>query len=428
MTREPQGLGKRPISENWILLGTGVAALAPLALYHGLFARLFWFGDEFDLIDQIDRTGFWHWVFVVFAENFVPVFKVLWGGSVLVFHGSYFAMIVLLWLTHGLVVALLGKVMRRCGLSWAAVALAQILLGLAPANAETLCWSVQWSAVLSVAFMLLALDAFLARPFGPGSFAWVGASALSFSRGVMSGVLLAAAGLWPGQGAGAKGARRAALCAGYLAIAVAVAAVITLFSSGNHRHMAGHWGEAAVYGIWYYCLNPAQRMLGVESWGWHTVALLGALKCALVAWALLRSGGRTRMLFALLVASDLGNALLLGIGRYHTGIETAVSSRYEYASLIGIAPLLGYWAAGMLGKVRLPAALRASAAAAALAVLAVAFCRQWRSEIGFYSEWRGSEPRRILLVEPHPGDHAVPGIPFMETDRAKAIIRKYGLK
>ncbi len=44
------------------------ACLAPaLCPQPGLFSRLYWFGDEFDLIDQIDRLGFWRWVWLAFA-------------------------------------------------------------------------------------------------------------------------------------------------------------------------------------------------------------------------------------------------------------------------------------------------------------------------------------------------------------------------
>jgi hypothetical protein len=198
---QPQHRDRAPgSSDRWILLAAGCLALAPFVAYHRLFGRLYWFGDEFDLIDQIDRIGFWRWIWLVFAENFVPVFKLLWGGGVLAFGGSYLAMVATVWLTHALNVALLGRVMRTCGLSWVAVICAQVAFGLSPANIETLAWTVQWSAVLSVTFMLLAFDGFFRAPSGPASFAWSAASALSFSRGVLAGPLLALGSLWPGRG------------------------------------------------------------------------------------------------------------------------------------------------------------------------------------------------------------------------------------
>ena len=44
-----------------------------------MFDRLFWFGDEFDLVDQIDRIGFWRWAWQGIRENFVPLFKAPMG-------------------------------------------------------------------------------------------------------------------------------------------------------------------------------------------------------------------------------------------------------------------------------------------------------------------------------------------------------------
>jgi len=413
--------------DRWILLASGVLALMPLVAYHRLFARLFWFGDEFDLIDQFDRIGFGHWLWTVFAENYVPLFKLLWGGAIFLFDGSYAAMIVLLWLTHGLNVAFLGRVMRACGLSWTAVAVALIAFGLTAANFETLAWSVQWSAVLSSTFMLLAIEAFLRAPFGPASYGWTAASALSFSRGVLTGGMLACAGLWPAPRAADQPSERKLRALAYLVPSVGVGLLITLLATGNHRHMGGHFGEAAVYGIWNYCLNPAHRLLSVDSFGWRTVVLSGLCKLALAAWAIARGTGRQRVLFVLLVGFDLGNAALLGVGRYHTGLPTAVASRYQYASLIGIAPLAGFWVARLWDRIPAPVALRSAAATALLVFVAVLMVRQWPGELEAFTYSRGTQPRETLLADPHPDPHSVPGIPFFDVGRAKALIRKYNL-
>jgi hypothetical protein len=132
-------------------------ALAPLVLWRAEFAKLFWFADDFLLLDQINRMGFWPWLTEAFTENFAPVFKLLWGGSVFAFGGSYFALIVLLWLTHAFNTLCLGWLLRRAGFSWFVVAVVQLLFALTSANLETLGWSVQWSAVLATTFFLLAL-------------------------------------------------------------------------------------------------------------------------------------------------------------------------------------------------------------------------------------------------------------------------------
>ena len=410
-----------------LLLAGALVALVPYFLNRDLFARLFWFGDELDLIDQFDRIGFWHWVWLVFAENFVPLFKVLWGGAVFAFGGSYGAMILLVWLTHALNVALLGRVMRACGLSWTAVFTAQVLFGLTPGNYETLGWSVQGSAVLAVTFLLLGLDALLRSRSGREQVAWAASSALSFSRGVLTGPVIALGVLMGADGGKEQGKSRWRRAAWLLVPAVGVASLITLLASGNHQHLKGHEAQAAVFGLWYYCANPAHYLLSVEPYGWHTVVLLGSLKVALVVWALARSEGRTRALFLMLVAFEVGNSGLLGVGRYHTGLGATLSPRYLYASLIGIAPILGFAASRLRDALPGPAGLRLALAALALAAVAGVMVRDWAPQIEPFTAWRGTESRRILFEDPAPAPDAVPGIPGLPMSRAKALIRKYHL-
>jgi hypothetical protein len=423
MSAAPASPRDRPAAsrDGWLLLGSACLALIPYVAHLGVFDRLFWFGDEFDLIDQMDRLGFWHWVWLVFAENFVPAFKVLWGGGVLLFGGSYAAMICAVWLIHALNVWLLGRVMRACDLPWASVFLAQAAFGLTSGNIETLGWSVQGSAVLSVTFMLLALLGFLTARARPASYAWSAASALSFSRGVLTGPVLACASLFAEDG------RRLVRAAAYIVPSVIVALLILGLATGNQRHMGGHWADAAVFGSWCYCLNPLYLLLRVESWGWRTVAVLGLLKVALVAWSLARSSGRLRLLFAIMVALDIGNAVLLGIGRYHTGLTSTVSSRYQYAALICLAPLGGYLFAVLCGRVRGPALVRHALAPVLLILFAAALCRQWSGALEPFTEQRGTESRRILFAEAAPAADSVPGIPGLPMDRAKALIERYRL-
>jgi hypothetical protein len=411
--------------DPWVPPAMGALALLPLATYHGMFGRLFWFGDEFDLIDQMDRLGIWRWAWLAFAENFVPLFKLLWGGAVLASGGSCFTLIAILWLTHAFNVALLGRLMRSCGLPWAAVLLAQAVFGLTSVNFETLAWSVQWSQVLSVMFMLLALERF-AR--GPGSLApvgWAAASALSFSRGVLTGILLALASAWPGGwGPPTRARTRAALAGAYLLPSVVTAILIALLTpTANERHMAGHWADASVFGAWCYCLNPAYRLLGIASWGLGTVLLLGTLKVALVACSLACSRGRARTLFVVLTLSDLANAVLLGIGRFHTGLPAAVSSRYQYASLVAVLPLAGFWLSRLCERIPGPAAARRVILAALLAGACVLMCRQWRVEIDPFTVWRGTDSRRVLLN----GSGPVPGSPGISMERAHELVSKYHL-
>lgn len=414
--------------DRWILAASAVLALSPYLAYHSLFGRLFWFGDDISQMDQIDAFGFWHWTFSFYGENFIPLFKGLWGGVALVTGGSYAEFIAVIWLNHALNVALFGRLMRTCGLSWAAVLFAQVVFGLTPITIETLGFSVEWAVLLSITFMLLALDNAFRPQFRLSSLAWILASVLTFVKGVLTGPLVALAVLLlEGHGPRPPFSKRAVQAGVYLLPSVAIGLLIALQAEGNHRHMAGHGAEAAVYGLWYWCLNPASTLFSVESWGWRTVTVLGLAKIILVACTLRNSRGGQRSLFVVLVAFDVANAVLLGVGRFNFGLTTAVSSRYQYASLIGILPLAGFWFSRGLERLPAPAKVRGFISSAVLATLALILLRQWSPVIESWSGWRGTDPRRILVTEPSPPPAAVPGYPGFPTARAKELIAKYHL-
>jgi hypothetical protein len=128
-----------------------------------------------------------------------------------------------------------------------------------------------------------------------------------------------------------------------------------------------------------------------------------------------------------MVAFDLGNAVLLGIGRYHTGLLATVGSRYQYASLLGIAPAAGFWLAWHWERLPVSAAARRLSFAVVLALAAYCMCRQWSAGLDVFTATRGSDSRRLLLVDKDPSPNSVPGIPFLPMDRAKALIAKYDL-
>jgi len=420
--------GGAQVLERWILFVPALASLAPFVACRGLFERMFWFGDDIDQVNLIDRLGFWRWMWTFYGENFVPLFKLMWGGCMFLFDGSYGAMIALVWLNHALNVFLLGRVMRTCGLSWAAVLLAQVVFGLAPSTTETLAFSIEWSVVLSLTFMLLALDNVLRPRFRPVTIAWVAASVLTFVKGVLTGPVLACITLWPERGVSTeRPLRRLAHAALYLLPSVAMGLLIALEAEGNHRHMAGHGAEAALYGLWYYCFNPALILFYIGSRGWRTLLLLGLAKTGLIAWALRHSSGKPRAFFASLVLFDIANAVLLGIGRYNAGLPTAVSSRYQYASLIAILPLAGFALSRAWDRVPLPSLARRGALAALLLSIGVVCCRLWNEEMSSWSVWRGSEVHRVLVEDPFPSRNAVPGYPGFPMDRARELIRKYHL-
>ena len=416
----------------------GLAALAPFLIWHREFQKLFWFADDIFLLDQLAEMGLRDWTTRVFAENFVPLFKVLWGGAALTFDGSYAAMLWLLWLTHALNTFLLGRLLQRAGFPWFAGLATQLVFALTPANLETLGWSVQWSAVLATSFLLLALWWHEQHCDNSRVFSWrlhlplflfATASACSFSRGVLTGVVLALGLLLPALAsrdwlALARRLPGAILC---LLPALVVAGVIMLYSSGNHQQLGGHWGDVLQFGASYFLLNPGYVLLGGTSLHPGVLLLLGTTKIGMITAALFFARGRVRQLLLLLLAYDLGNALLIGIGRYHTGFLASLSSRYQYSSLLATLPFAALLLAVALD--RLPLVRQRTWVAAVLISLLAGYCLWgWPAALAEFTGWRGTDMRK-LMAAPATTDPAVrvPALEFMHIERAKALQRAYHL-
>ncbi|MFT3830902.1 MAG: hypothetical protein QM691_14460 [Opitutaceae bacterium] len=417
---------------------TGLIALAPFVLWHGEFVKLIWFADDLFLVDEISRLGLWQWLCVFFTESFVPLFKLGWGGALHAFGGSYLALLTLLWLTHALNVALLGRLLLRLGLPWFAAVAAQVVFALTPGNLESLAWSVQWSALLATTFLLLGLLVLENDPARDRRPSWrttallalcATASACSFARGVLTGGVFAVAVLAPAaldrDWRALLRRTPAALCA--LAPAVAVALAILLIPQGNQRHLDGHLFEVAQFAATFLFLSPGPQLCGADV-TFATALLFGATKIALVAGGLLVARGRMRPLLLALLAYDCGNAVLLGIGRYHTGALAALGQRYLYGSLLATLPFAGFLLAHVATRFVAAVRLRAALAAALLLMLTVHFLRGWPAALAPFVAWRGTEMRALLAAPYNPApDAKVPALDFMHLERAKALQRAYDL-
>ncbi len=417
----------------WI---AGVAALLPFVIWQAEFAKLFWFADDYFLIDQMASFGFWPWVYMVFAENFVPVFKLLWGGALLQFNGSYLAMLWLMWLTHAFNTWCFGRLLARYGLPWFATAAVTLLFALPAANIETLAWSVQWSAILAASFFLLALLWHEGNDRRTGALRrhvplvlFSALSACCFSRGVLTGAVLAVGALLPLVFSGDRRElpQRIGLAALYVLPSVAVAMVILFFSGGNHQHLGGHLGQVLQFAAGFFLLNPAMLLLDLD-WATGGLWVAGLVKIAVVVVGFRIASPRMRTLLLLLLAFDLGNAVLLGIGRYHTGIMTCISSRYYYSSLIAVLPFAGLIANRLLELATVRFAWRHWAAAALLVLLTWGCLRTWPAELAGYTGWRGTDARKQMAQPAVRGSkETMPALDFMHVERGKALTRAYHL-
>jgi hypothetical protein len=417
----------------------GLLALAPLLLWHRQFAELYWFGDDFLLVDEIAMMGLKHWLFVFFTESFVPLFKLGWGSALQLCGGSYLAMLWLLWLTHAANTLLFGRLLLRAGFPWFAALFAQLVFALTPGNIETLAWSVQWSALLATLFLLLGLLWLENRTAIRSVWSWrvhvplalfAAASACSFARGVLTGGVLALAVVIPDllEFDWRSSLRRipaAVLC---LVPSAVVALAILAIPQGNQHGLGGHVAEIVRFASTFLFLSPWHQLFGFSEITPGSVALLASLKIALVGGGVVLARGRVRTLLVVLLAYDIGNALLLGIGRYHTGIHAALGPRYLYSSLLATLPSAGLLLAHFGPKLVPHALPKRMVATLLLALLSWRLLSGWPDALAPFVAWRGTEMRQLMRA-PYTTDHAatVPALGFMHVERAKALQRTYNL-
>ena len=387
------------------------ATLLPLLVFAGEFHKLYWFHDDWDMLDGASRLGLWRWVPEPFLkESVIPVSKVFWIGAVRLFDGSYFAMIALLFATHAANVWLYGELLRRLQAPAIAIAFALVTFGLAWSNIETLLWFIQWTPVLAMTFSLAAWLWLVARePRGPAGIAGytllLGACALSSSRGIVSG-FAAAVFAW-------RARRRLHLVLAAIVPAAALIVVMKVVMEGG-RPVPRLW-DSALFALHHWLLNPLYLLLPIPHKTVGGVALLicGAIKLAVIAAAWLGCRDQRPMLAALL-CFDLLTSASAGYARVGTGLAASVSSRYQYISLFCFGPFAG------LVVARQRRALAVVVLIAWLAVLAW----PWRRHAPQWANERGVEVRRALATA---ADNEPLWPTQMTAGRARELIREYHL-
>jgi hypothetical protein len=435
-----KSLNSRARFDRWGIPLLAAGGLIPLLWCLADFRALFWFGDEWDQLDQIATHGFGRWMFGFFGENFAPIFKLVWGSVALGSGGSYFALIVTAWLAHAVAVGLFGRWLRVAGFGGTGTAVAMIGVGYTTINVETLGWAVQLITILGMLFFLAA-GAWQQSREQNGTWSTrallglallAALSSFSFVRGALTGLALASAAVWAAweqrHRIGPWTTRGQVLLACLLPALIS-AALIAKYAGGNHQHLAAAgWRPPLEYAAWYFLLNPFHRFLDVSTWGPHTTLVLGAGKLAvLIAGWRFAAPAQRRLLIPLLVF-DLGNAALLGLGRHHTGLLTTTGSRYQYVALLATLPFVAVLIDAAIARAkshRPLAVLITAGATCAVSWLALA---GWPATMKSWADWRGRQGRQVLLKEPNPpATGVVPGIDFMPTAKARELIERYHL-
>ena len=185
--------------------------------------------------------------------------------------------------------------------------------------------------------------------------------------------------------------------------------IIFAGSTGNHHLISAldvtTFGKMLEYASHVFLRNPFCHLFGLSGDRFDLIWSLGVFKIVLLMFGLIIAWLKDRRLFnffVILILFDLGNSALLGLGRYHEGLSAAVSWRYQYASLICVAPILVYVVEQMIN---LPLGVGSSWGKRALFLLGLywlfSITQPWEKQMKHWSGWRGREGREAMLKD-HP--------------------------
>jgi hypothetical protein len=416
---------------RWAPVAAAVVAVIPFLVCHAQLRKFFWFGDEMDLLKESQVRGVVPWLFAPFTESFCPLFKSAAVAVMHFGHGSYLAALGFDWVAHAITVLLFGLLLRRAGFSLPAAACGLVLVALPASNIETLVWSVQSSAVLALTFFmagLLALDSFDETGERRYLF-WLmlasAASALCFARGVLTGVVIAGVCALGLRSRARTLSQRLLPALAALLPALATALVIQSVAQGSHRQVPD-WARAKVqleFALDFFLCNPLQRLFQLETAA-GPLRWIGLIKLALIGAGLALASGKKRDLLWMMLALDLGNSLLMGLGRAFTGVGASIGSRYQYWPLFCLAPFVVVLLERLFA--RLPERARNPAGAALALALTVGVAGNWSREARRWAQWRGTDVRAaIAAMKDSP--RLIPYVSNVSGREASELIAKFNL-
>jgi len=396
---------------------SALASMLPLIVWWRQFALLFFFHDDWDLLQGASINAFIPWLFQPFVgEQAIPLFKFLWIAAVRLSGGSYLALVVLLWVTHFAILLLFGWLLLRIGLSAPASAIAVVTLGLPWSNMETLGWAMQWSALLPILFLLIAWHILLGildgRRWLLSYVLCLLACGLVGTRGIFYGGVLAAFVLvFP------KAKQKGWLIGWSLLPSVLLTVATLLIKHSGPLGRSASLSSEVSFAAHDLLLNPLYTLISYPGRhvGFLALLLFGTLKAAVFVVAIM-SEKKTllRAMLLTLLVFDVLNALALGYGRAYTGDSATVSSRYQYISLLCFGPALGW----VVSK------LRKEVAVVFVLLWLGGLGYPWKTHIGRWAVSRGSD-LRIALRTSSPEANFDPT--SLTAAQARDLMERYGL-
>jgi hypothetical protein len=253
----------------------------------------------------------------------------------------------------------------------------------------------------------------------------IGLGPLCFSRGIVTGLVVSLAGFFPLFKI-SKVNRILVIVLSCLPCLI-VGGVIFKFSSGNHHHFIDKLPEIIAFSSNFFALNPFLRLF--DFWSHNlTFIFLGFLVKIFLYWFAFAKGTENQKLIVLLIVLfDVFNALIVGLGRFHTGLEASVSSRYQYQPMLSVAISLAILLQNMLFEFY-SSRWQLQAVGFVLTIfLGLFLLMEWKSDLRGFTRTRGEDNRYIILHDNSPPQFGVAGIPFLKTKTARKLVKKYGL-
>lgn len=422
----------------WIIPG-GIGALLPLLMYWDYFAKFYFLGDEFDLIDKMETWGYAKWVFGFYGENFVPLFKLFWSSVLFAGNGSYFGTILVCFAVHLVFVVLFGYLLRLWGFGLFVVLFSQLVVALNYTGIEILSWGIQVSNLMSYSFFMLMLIPFSKayleeKSLSAGTcgliFVFSLAGALSFPRGTLNGFALfgLCVILFMLRDPRLKRLWRPAMFALAPCLIVALTTIVwSYFNSALIADSGNRLLQIRTHFLYQLSLNPwYQQLRGLQISASLAILLL-QLNLQSAYFGIRWAKPVQRPLFYIFLLFFLGNAFLLAWGRNHMPIPVIASWRYQYGVLIIIAPFVGIILEKALAFISFRY-LRIAACVVLLSWVSNWVFRPWKEHLTNWSVDRGSGLRLLLDDEKLDLEaHTISRYDPVSNKRALELIEKYHL-